>query len=405
MRIFEIYLLSVVLALSVLTGCNNESLVNLNDSKDGVEVSFNISVNAGKKQTRAAADLTDIDKEKFVVVAYALGSDGNYTYEAVTESESNSIQTIESGDGFELSNKDFLLPIGSYRFLVLYNVGGNTEFTYYKDEAAKSWNDILGQAKISRTDADTQLDVNEIFAYSSGEDVNLSDQTGKINVEVELDRINSRIDVLVKKIYKKTDTVNGQLTEVDVEVGYKDGNDVLDGASNIQSVTTEVDKYVNSWSLSKVSTYSSGDIKFDDNNANITVGTSDDPTGDINAGLVNNDDIASLIKKGSCYYKGAYILPFVGSDATNVSGDITKLSITFKQNDAVGGKTRTINVENVKAQENYISLITVKLITTKDPGEGGNDGDDGENIFNPSVEYTITIDKLWGGVHDTPVEI
>lgn len=401
MRIFEIYLLSVVLALSVLTGCNNESLVNLNDSKDGVEVSFNISVNAGKKQSRAAANLTSIESKKFVVVAYASASEGNYTFKAVTESESNVIQTTESGEGFELSNKDFLLPIGSYRFLVLYNVGGNTEFTYYTEEAAKPWNDILGQAEISRTTADAQLDVNEIFAYSSVEDVNLSEQTGKINVEVELDRINSRIDVLVKKIYKYKDD-DGK--EYETEVGYSEGTDVLGGASNIQSVTTEVDKYVKSWSLSKVSTDLTADIKFDDsNNGNITVGISGDPTGDINADFVNNDDIASLIKKGSCYYKGAYILPFVGSGVADVPSDIPNLSITFKQKDDVGGKTRTINVQNVKAQENYISLITVKLITTKDPGDGG--GDDGENIFNPSVEYTITIDKLWGGVHDTPVEI
>ena len=402
MRIFEIYLLSVVLALSVLTGCNNESLVNLNDSKDGVEVSFNISVNAGKKQSRAAANLTSIESKKIVVVAYASASEGNYTFKAVTESESNVIQTTESGEGFELSNKDFLLPIGSYRFLVLYNVGDNTEFDYYKDEAAKSWDEILGQAKISRTTTDAQLDVNEIFAYSSVEDVNLSEQTGKINVEVELDRINSRIDVLVKKIYKYKDD-DGK--EHETEVGYSVGTDVLGGASNIQSVTTEVDKYVNSWSLSKVSTYSTADIEFDDsNNGNITVGISDDPTGDIDADFVNNDDIASLIKKGSCYYKGAYILPFVGSGVANVPSDIPNLSITFKQKAVAGGKTRTINVQNVKAQENYISLITVKLITTKDPGDGG-DGDDGENIFNPSVEYTITIDKLWGGVHDTPVEI
>lgn len=400
MRIFEIYLLSVVLALSVITGCNNESLVNLNDSKDGVEVSFNISVNAGKKQSRAAADLTNIESEKFVVVAYASGSDGNYTFKAVTKSESNVIQTSESGDGFELSNKDFLLPIGSYRFLVLYNVGGNTEFTYYTEEAAKPWNDILGQAKISRTTADAQLDVNEIFAYSSGEDVNLSEQTGKINVEVELDRINSRIDVLVKKIYKD-DTDAGQETEV----GYSVGTDILGGASNIESVTTEVDKYVNSWSLSKVSSYSSSNIKFgDSNNDNITVGISDEPTKEVNADFVNKDDIASLIKKGSCYYKGAYILPFVGSGVADVPSDIPNLSITFKQKDDAGGRTRTIKVQNVKAQENYISLITVRLITTKEPGDGG-DGDDGENIFNPSVEYTITIDKLWGGVHDTPVEI
>lgn len=402
MRIFEIYLLSVVLALSVLTGCNNESLVNLNDSKDGVEVSFNISVNTGKKQSRAAANLTSIESKKIVVVAYASASEGNYTFKAVTESESNVIQTTESGEGFELSNKDFLLPIGSYRFLVLYNVGDNTEFDYYKDEAAKSWDEILGQAKISRTTTDAQLDVNEIFAYSSVEDVNLSEQTGKINVEVELDRINSRIDVLVKKIYKYKDD-DGK--EHETEVGYSVGTDVLGGASNIQSVTTEVDKYVNSWSLSKVSTYSTADIEFDDsNNGNITVGISDDPTGDIDADFVNNDDIASLIKKGSCYYKGAYILPFVGSGVANVPSDIPNLSITFKQKAVAGGKTRTINVQNVKAQENYISLITVKLITTKDPGDGG-DGDDGENIFNPSVEYTITIDKLWGGVHDTPVEI
>lgn len=52
-----------------------------------------------------------------------------------------------------------------------------------------------------------------------------------------------------------------------------------------------------------------------------------------------------------------------------------------------------------------MKLITLKKPGTIDPEEGGDDGDDGENIFNPNVQYTITISEEWAGVDNTDVEI
>lgn len=308
---------------------------------------------------------------------------GNFTFEKATASNDNKYT-----DG-TLSNKDFNLSIGSYKFLAVYNVGGNTNFDYFDEKTtAKSWEEILGDAKISRTGENSEnLDVNEIFAFSSEKESNLSDAEGKVSVSIELDRVNSRIDVLVKKIKK------GENND-ETEIGYEN-SDVLGGAEYIRSITTTT-KATNVWDFYSSATISGSEYKFVDGNNNIIVGTNNNEgfsTPEINAGFINTKLSPENIKKGTCYYKGAYVLPFSSKDIKH-NVDLTFLGGTDE-------KIRNIKVENVPAQKNHISLITVKLITEKDE----DDSDDKENIFNPNVQFTVTIDNLWAGVDNTDVEI
>lgn len=383
---------SAVMTMLIFVGCNKGTIVSNESNTTDVNVQFKLNINSGTNRTRSAADLSEIDAAKFVIVAYKQTENGTYSFEKATDSSSNTFDK----DNETLSNENFNLPVGTYRFLAIYNVGGNTTFRYNQG-SEKNWSDILSSAQIFRNDQN--LDVNEIFAFESVKDENLSSQGGKVNISMELNRVNSRIDVIVKKIYKGEDG--------EVEVGYKPGHDVLGGADNIASVKTATDVTTTNWTFSSVATTSSSVFYgfTDTEKQHIIVGTSNKITPPITADNINVID-EQMIKRGTCYYQGAYVLPFIensisdGGTATSTESSTVTLVFTNGQN-----QERTIIVPDVPAKENHISLITVKLITLKDPGEGGDDGDDGENIFNPNVQYTITISEEWAGVDNTDVEI
>lgn len=383
------------MAMAIFAGCSNETLDKGVESVNDVNIQFEFDINSGVKTSRVAANIDDesIDASKFVIVAYALGEDGKYVFQEATNPELNSLTT--GSDGKVLTNEEFNIPVGSYKFLAVYNVDGNTDFTYYSDkEVATEWENILADAKISRTQGDNNLDVNEIFAFDSENPVNLSEEKSKVNIPIVMDRVNSRIDVIVKKIYK--DDTDGDVKEV--EVGYKDG-DVLGGVQNINMVTTQTEA-TKVWGLGKSAEISTEKYYYNDaGTGNIMVGTKDGETGNIDDMLVNNGLTQEDVNKGTCYYKGAYVLPFGTTNETK--RDVT---IAFKRTVDDEESIRNIDVKGVAAQENYISLITVKLITLKEP-DGGGDGDDKEDIFNPNVQYTVTIDNVWAGVNNTDVEI
>lgn len=398
MKIFTTSVFSAMMTVFIFAGCNNETLVSNESNATDVNVQFKLNINSGTNQTRSTADLSAIEANKFVIVAYKQTENGTYSFEKATDSSSN---TYDKDNG-TLSNKDFNLSVGTYRFLAIYNAGGNTTFSY-NQESEQTWDEILSSAQIARNDQN--LDVNEIFAFESETDENLSNQGGKVNIPMTLDRVNSRIDVIVKKIYKDEN-------EEDVEVGYEPGNDVLGGAVSIESVRTIADVTTTNWTFGGVATISSSPSTYsftDTDNSHIIVGTSDKITPSITADKINVID-GAMIKRGTCYYQGAYVLPFIGnstSDGASTSAESSNVTLVFtnKQN-----QERTIIVPDVPAQENHISLITVKLITLKkpdttDPDKGGDGGDDNENIFNPNVQYTITISEEWAGVDNTDVEI
>lgn len=384
---------SAVMTMFIFVGCNKGTIVSNESNTTDVNVQFKLNINSGTNRTRSAAGLSKIDATKFVIVAYKQTENGAYSFEKATDSSSNTFDK----DNKTLSNEKFNLPVGTYRFLAIYNVGGNTTFSYNQG-SEKNWSDILSSARIFRNDQN--LDVNEIFAFESVKDENLSNQGGKVNISMELNRVNSRIDVIVKKIYKGEGG--------DVEVGYKPGHDVLGGAANIASVKTITDVTTTNWTFSSVATTSPSVYGFTDTEKqHIIVGTSNKITPSITADNINVID-EQMIKCGTCYYQGAYVLPFIGnsiSDGGTAESSTVTLVFTNGQN-----QERTIIVPDVPAKENHISLITVKLITLKKPGtidpdKGGDGGDDEENIFNPNVQYTITISEEWAGVDDTDVEI
>lgn len=364
-----------------------------------MNVQFKLNINSGTNRTRSAAGLSKIDATKFVIVAYKQTENGTYSFEKATDSSSNTFDK----DNETLSNEKFNLPVGTYRFLAIYNVGGNTTFSYNQG-SEKNWSDILSSAQIFRNDQNQNLDVNEIFAFESVKDENLSNQGGKVNISMELNRVNSRIDVIVKKIYKGEGG--------DVEVGYKSGHDVLGGADNIASVKTITDVTTTNWTFSSVATTSSSVFYgfTDTEKQHIIVGTSNKITPSITADNINVID-EQMIKCGTCYYQGAYVLPFIGNSisdgGTATSAELSTVTLVFTNGQ---NQERTIIVPDVPAKENHISLITVKLITLKkpetiDPEKGGDGGDDEENIFNPNVQYTITISEEWAEVDNTDVEI
>lgn len=387
---------SAVMTMFIFVGCNKGTIVSNESNTTDVNVQFKLNINSGTNRTRSAAGLSEIDAAKFVIVAYKQTENGAYSFEKATDSRSNTFDK----DNETLSNENFKLPVGTYRFLAIYNVGGNTTFSYNQG-SEKNWSDILSSAQIFRNDQN--LDVNEIFAFESVKDENLSNQGGKVNISMELNRVNSRIDVIVKKIYKGEGG--------DVEVGYKSGHDVLGGADNIASVKTITDVTTTNWTFSSVATTSSSVYGFTDTEKqHIIVGTSNKITPSITADNINVID-EQMIKCGTCYYQGAYVLPFIGNSisdggtATSTESSTVTLVFTNGQN-----QERTIIVPDVPAKENHISLITVKLITLKkpetiDPEKGGDGGDDEENIFNPNVQYTITISEEWAEVDNTDVEI
>lgn len=387
---------SAVMTMFIFVGCNKGTIVSNESNTTDVNVQFKLNINSGTNRTRSAAALSEIDAAKFVIVAYKQTENGAYSFEKATDSSSNTFDK----DNETLSNENFNLPVGTYRFLAIYNVGGNTTFSYNQG-SEKNWSDILSSAQIFRNDQN--LDVNEIFAFESVKDENLSNQGGKVNISMELNRVNSRIDVIVKKIYKGEGG--------DVEVGYKPGHDVLGGAANIASVKTITDVTTTNWTFSSVATTSPSVYGFTDTEKqHIIVGTSNKITPSITADNINVID-EQMIKCGTCYYQGAYVLPFIGNSisdgGTATSTELSTVTLVFTNGQ---NQERTIIVPDVPAKENHISLITVKLITLKkpetiDPEKGGDGGDDEENIFNPNVQYTITISEEWAEVDNTDVEI
>ena len=93
-----------------------------------VNVQFKLNINSGTNRTRSAADLSEIDAAKFVIVAYKQTENGTYSFEKATDSSSNTFDK----DNETLSNENFNLPVGTYRFLAIYNVGGNTTLVIIK---------------------------------------------------------------------------------------------------------------------------------------------------------------------------------------------------------------------------------------------------------------------------------
>lgn len=379
------YLFGLFGCLFMFTNCSKSELESEFENGQGeVKVSFTAQI-VNDVASRAKADLTD---ENLEIIAYRKQADGNYAY-----AKSVTATVTATGNEIQYSNSEFKLEIGTYRFLSIYNVGNGLNLDYLKDvSAVKTWQEILDAVKISNTG--NSLDINEIFAGGSldnnedndgmsvAEDIDLSESQGEnsVNVSISLSRVNSRIDL---RFLKFSPTGDGN------EQAYGEGKNIFGEDGNLKSITTSAKSAI-SWSWGDGSQNIAGtDLTYTTKGyAGVTIGTLAEGSTDFpTEGDAQNMDAipAGRILKGAAYYTGAYILPFTTADKTTM-----KLTVTLVGNE--GKQKRVLVADGVKAEKNKVTVVTFKYRAS------GNDPDDKENLFNPTIKYDVTIDTQWNGV-------
>lgn len=357
----------------IFSGCSNVDLGENFDS--GINTTQQMTVNfvpmvlgEGTGNSRVAASSYN-DPTKVTILAYKKVNNEAYKLEKMLQ-EGNAATSL-------------VLPVGIYRFVAFYNIGKQMQLNY--PENASSWDKLVEQITLNNLEA-SPLDVNEVFVTSQdcGE-VNVSEvseENNTISVTLQLKRINARIDVLVKKVNK-----NGN------EQPYKEGNVFgTEPLAEIVTATTAVGKWNWNHHWSDESKKSYTDTNLD---ANICIGTSDNPTVKSEVYKDGNKDLidAGKIMKGSAYYKGVYVLPFVNE---NTKLDEVNIKLVSESKDADNAPvSRTLKATKVKAIQNYVTLITFNIQTDLDDGETP---DDSVNVFTPNIQYNIQVDTNWEGV-------
>lgn len=387
------YLFGLFGCLFMFTNCSKSELESEFENGQGeVKVSFTAQI-VNDVASRAEANVNT--GKNLEIIAYRKQADGNYAYaKSVTA-------TVTANDNkIQYSNSEFKLEIGTYRFLSIYNVGNDFTLDYLKDDSAvKTWPEILDAVKISNASESKSLNINEIFAGGSldnnegnnsdmnvAEDIDLSESQGEntVNVSISLSRVNSRIDLRFLK-FSPSDDGNEQ--------AYGNGMNIFGKDGNLKSITTSAKSAI-SWSWGAgTQNIADGDLTYTTNGyAGVTIGTltegsTDFPNGDDDAQYMDAIP-ANRILKGGAYYKGAYILPFTSEDSR------LKLTVTLVGNE--GKQTRVLEADGVKAEKNKVTVVTFKYRAS------GNDPDDKENLFNPTIKYDVTIDTQWNGFIDGP---
>lgn len=386
------YLFGLFGCLFMFTNCSKSELESEFENGQGeVKVSFTAQI-VNDVASRAEANVNT--GKNLEIIAYRKQADGNYAYaKSVTA-------TVTANDNeIQYSNSEFKLEIGTYRFLSIYNVGNDFTLDYLKDDSAvKTWPEILDAVKISNASESKSLNINEIFAGGSldnnegnnsdmnvAEDIDLSESQGEntVNVSISLSRVNSRIDLRFLK-FSPSDDGNEQ--------AYGNGMNIFGKDGNLKSITTSAKSAISwSWGAGPQS-IAEDDLKYTTNDyAGVTIGTLTEGSTDFpTEGDAQNMDAipANRILKGGAYYKGAYILPFTSEDSR------LNLTVTLVGNE--GKQKRVLEADGVKAEKNKVTVVTFKYRAS------GNDPDDKENLFNPTIKYDVTIDTQWNGFIDGP---
>lgn len=384
----------ILCAVLAVSSCSQNEILNEEESKEQVNVSFlaqpDVVVTAG---TRAAVEsLTDPTKFKF----YAFKKTGD-TY-SFTQEISGEGAAYDNGIWSSTKSQ---LAVGTYRFLCLYNVGDMqslSNLTGLKGEWATILNGVVFEHKNAATD------VNEFFSGSSGdEDIKGTTSAGNgVVVELgNLKRVVARIDVKFVKV----------ATDGKAEVMYSDGNCIFGSAGNLTSITQTATGVAKKFSLGVTmpadaiwSTDCVFPVKVLD--PYLTMGMKDikDGNGTFPAleGEKDMDNIpANEIIKGGAYFRGAYVLPFVTQDPVlKLSKVLIKLAGGASEETKVSREIVADNSLFVKT--NFITLITVKLLGTNAPGAPGIDD---EHLFNPKVKFTVNISTVYDGVSNSDVVV
>lgn len=387
--------------LMLLCSCSEKNQI-LDDPTSG-RADITIVTQVGKAvsaSSRGSAGKT-LDTKQFALYAFKKSTTGEkYSFQEVAE-KGNEI----AGNKLEYKAS---IPVGIYKFIAFYNLDtANREQITTTIEGLKDleWSAILQKIVIEHqaNNADdnvTTEDMNEIFYTAEDKETSISSGTeeGKndININLELKRLTSRIDVKFIKVA----TVKG------IEVPYDDETCIFGAKGDLQSLELNLSGSAKSYVLSGTN----GDdttiacnklYKFLASLLNYGNATTADvmnpdfspfpkDVSDINAEDMI-DRLGKGISNGGAYFMGSYLLPIS-----------TKLSGTITLNGNVGAK-RTLKVENIESKKNFVTVITIKLQSSTDPGDKG---DPGENLFNPKVKFTVTVDYKYEGINnDNNVEV
>lgn len=408
------YLLVLSVLLPIFISCeNNELNSEFESSKDVITVRFTGKV-VNQLSSRASQDEASL--KELCIVAYRKLENGKYQCAGFKNTS-----VASDGNEFTWSDSEFRLNVGVYRFLGFYNVSQNNaqlDLAFNTDMAAeKTWQEILDAVIISRKSVNTELNVNEIFAGGSSdnnpetennaiaEDVDLSknSEDNKVIVNLVLSRINSRIDFRFLKFSPK------EAPGSDMEQCYLTSDfNIFGPKGNLKSITTSTSNASDKWTWGQLESTSFTALhqSTTQGETNVTLGTlfreggnasTDFPNGDADKDKLENIP-AERIAQGAAYYKGVYILPFV-----NVESKTFDLKVELKGNgldepDGVLGEeqTRLLEADGVAAESNKVTVVTFKYRAS------GNDPDDKENIFNPTITYEVIINTVWNGIINGP---
>lgn len=398
----KIALLLLSITVSFL-GCNDSEILNnvetLNQRIRFVTQLKDVSVSYTRSQADFDPDSQAPYVAKFVFYAFRETMNGGYVLEKIIKDTSNEDALLSDDNIWSTDDESSLLPVGKYKFISLYNLGTSGQNSGLVEEIPIGTQLDVAKATLFRH-TDNRNDMNEVFCGIKEDPTSIGADNQAV-VSVELTRIVSRIDVKFIKLssdgsveipYGSNNTIFGEtassisnLKGLSMALNGLPSAVSLDGTSNgsdrldctYQGLLSEKLVFGKS---SLASTYPGNDANFDA------------PSLFISERIIN----------GGAYLKGAYVLPFTLSN-----DKMNSIVLTLEPANQSKYASRTITINTAAAlslQSNYVTLITVKLLSTTDPLHPEN-GDDNEHLFNPKTQLTVSIDTQWGGCIDVPVEV
>lgn len=399
------FVLMLSVALAVCSCSENETLPN-EESTEQVAVAFLAQPEANVVVGTRSAPEDYVSANKFTFFAFKKNAEGTYNYAKTISNETAGGAQYDPETKLWSSDKS-LLTVGTYRFLCMYNLGSTVILPEEKAMKAltnMTWENIQNGIVIEHKTANA--DVDEFFSGEAiGKDGNVGDvnvtgveENNKIVVKFEdLSRVVARVDVKFVKV--AVDKKN--------EVSYSDKNTVFGVENNLKTIELSADglaKKMNMGTAPLTDKWEATQKFLFDNMELVTIGgligNSVFPT-DANLQDMNNTQaMKDGIVKGGAYFRGAYVLPFMTKDTK-----LTKLKIDLKARD---GSERTITSEpdqDLKVTKNFITLVTVKLLSSTTTVTPGDPGTDDENLFNPKVKFEVTVDLKFAGINDSEIEV
>lgn len=383
--------LMVLLAMLVVYSCDDDTKSDITSQNRDVNISFAAQTDVFVKANTKAAVPNLTTASKFTFYAFKKGTNGNYSF---AKKISDASSTYENSIW---KSKNALLSVGTYRFICFYNLpdGNISSENALNALGSKPWEEIKNDIIIEHSSSTDDMD--EFFCGESNSEIQINENEAIVEIKNTLKRVVSRIDVKFVKI-----TEDGKN-----EVTYSDGKTIFGADDNLQSITLDIIGAAKKFSLGTATPPSdiwADPLKFSYNTDLVVYGKSSSnstfPTANSDPTAGNNfDDVKAMeegIIKGSAYFRGAYILPFMDNEVQNKK--LSKISISLSGKE---GAERIILAEDLKVQKNYITLVTVKLKSSTTTGPGNDD----EHLFNPKVKFTVTIDKLFAGVNNSDVVV